>query len=216
MQRLHRYSVEGLSTLTQPGAKLIVAYHGRPMAFDAAMLTVTLYDQLGYLPHGVVHKAARLTPFTSRFVDELGFVTGRSPELERAVERGEHIIVTPGGLREGFRSRTHRYRVDQGHHRGYLKLARQHNLPIVPVAARGVDDLYIGLSDAIEVPLLPIPLWVGLGPMGLFPFSPPFPVKIHQLIGAPILPGEHKDLGALHQHVQERLQALLNQARTKA
>ena len=34
----HRYEVRGLETLLEPGAKLIVAYHGRPLALDQCML----------------------------------------------------------------------------------------------------------------------------------------------------------------------------------
>ena len=51
----HRYEIRGFDQLERPGAALIVAYHGRPVAYDLCMLLVTAYERLGYMPHGVVH-----------------------------------------------------------------------------------------------------------------------------------------------------------------
>ena len=57
MQCYHRYSVEGLETLVDAPASLIVGYHGRPIAWDMCMLTVALYDRLGYLPHAIFNSS---------------------------------------------------------------------------------------------------------------------------------------------------------------
>ena len=76
---------------------------------------------------------------------------------------------------------------------GYLRLAIKHRLPIVPVAASGVDDVFIGLCDGyalgkrVRMPYR-LPLWIGAGMTGLWPFSLPFPVKIEQHVGEPITP----------------------------
>jgi hypothetical protein len=60
--------------------------------------------------------------------------------------------------------------------------------------------------------------WVGLGPLGLFPFSPPFPVRMQQLIGEPIdpravRPDDREGLLRVHQRVVAAVQALLDRAR---
>jgi len=188
--RWHRYSVEGLEHLLDGGPKLIVGYHGRLLAWDLCILTTVLYDRLGYLPHSVVHDMFA-TGKLRRVVDELGFVTSDGPDLDAAVARGEHLLVAPGGDREACRSHCDRYRVDWGDRLGYLRLAARHRLPIVPVAASGVDDTYIGLHDGhalgrrVGMPAR-IPLWLALGPFGPFPLSVPFPARIHQVIGPPI------------------------------
>ncbi len=106
-------------------------------------------------------------------------------------------MVTPGGGMEGCRSFCDHYRVNWGDRTGYVRLARRYRLPIVPVAAAGADETYVGLVDTNALgQLLGISrtwswaFWTGLGPLGLYPFSPPFPVRMHQLIGAPIDPWE--------------------------
>jgi len=227
MRRYHRYEVEGIERLLGGRAALIVGYHGRPIAHDLCMLTVELYERLGYMPHAVAHGAAEAQPIMRWVVDGLGFVTGDGPKIAEAVARGEHIIVTPGGIREGCRSFRKRYEVDWGHRTGYLRLALQHRLPIVPVAASGVDDAYIGLNDGyalgkrLGAPQR-LPIWLGLGIGGLWPLSLPFPVKIRQRIGepidleadGPIDPRDRDAIGALHQKVKGAVQALLSLQRS--
>ncbi|WP_224360972.1 lysophospholipid acyltransferase family protein [Hyalangium versicolor] len=226
MRLWHRYEVRGMETLLQPGASLIVAYHGRPMAIDQCMLTVSLYERLGYLPHGIIHGFFGTNRILRWWINGLGFVTGDGPGIEAAVARGEHILVQPGGTREGFRSFRHRYEVDWGERLGYLRLAIRHGLPIIPVAATGVDDIFIGLNDGYALGRrfrMPagIPLWLGVGATGLWPFALTIPVKITQLIGEPIHwhlqgridPADRAALVNLHQEVRGAVQSLMDRAR---
>ena len=224
----HRYEIVGLHHLERPGAALVVGYHGRPLAYDLCMLTVTLHERLGYLPHGIIHGYFDHQPILKWLIDGLGFVTGDGAALDAAVARGEHILVQPGGTREGCRSFRHRYEVDWGDRTGYLKLALRHRLPIIPVAAAGIDDGYLGLNDGyalgkrLGVPNR-LPVWLGLGPLGLWPISPPFPVKITQLVGEPIDPfaegpidaGDRAALLRLHRRVAGAVQGLLDRGRRR-
>ncbi|MFT3769775.1 MAG: lysophospholipid acyltransferase family protein [Minicystis sp.] len=224
----HRYEVRGLHHLEKPGAALIVGYHGRPIAYDLCMLTATIHERLGYLPHGIIHGYFGHQPILKWMIDGLGFVTGDGEDLAQAVARGEHILVQPGGTREGCRSFRHRYEVDWGDRTGYLRLALRYRLPIIPVAAMGIDDGYLGLNDGyalgrrLGVPHR-IPVWIGLGPLGLRPISPPFPVKITQLVGQPIDPlaegpvaeGDREALLRLHRKVAGAVQALMDAERGK-
>lgn len=227
-QWYHRYTVEGLDHLDTRTSALIVGYHGRPAAWDLCMLTVALYERLGYLAHGVLNPGVDAVPALKRLSDALGFVTSDDASLAAAVRRGEHLIITPGGALEGSRSFRHQYQVDWGNHVGYLRIALKHNLRIVPVGAAGTDEAYIGLNNGLALGRrlglrrsFGIPLCVG--PLGLFPFSPPFPVRMRQLVGTPI------DLQAegltrlddrdgflrLHRRVMSAVQALLDQARSR-
>lgn len=226
-QRYHRYTVDGLHHLDGKRSMLIVGYHGRPLAYDMCMLTVALYERLGYLPHGVVHRGLNVSPAFSWLPESLGFVSGDGESIRRAVASGEHVMVTPGGAGEGCRHFRQRYRVDWKT-LGYLRLARKYRLPIVPVGAAGADDTYIGLNDAEALGrTLGVPrqwawaLWLGVGPLGFYPFSPPFPVRLRQLIGPPIDPwtgatiASDDDTGLLeiHRVVIRTVQDLLDRAR---
>lgn len=226
----HRYEVHGLENLEGGRAALLVGYHGRPLAHDMCMLTTVIHERLGYLPHGIIHGYFGENRVLRGFIDGLGFVTGDGPELARAVERGEHILVQPGGTREGCRSFRDRYRVDWGDRTGYLRLALRHRLAIVPIAGRGVDDAFIGLNDGYSLGRLlgaphRLPLWLGVG-VGVWPLALPLPVKISQVIGAPIPFEELRDpatdrpvdggdraaLLRLHRKIGRTVQGLLDAA----
>ena len=229
MRVYHRYEVEGIHHLERPSAALIVGYHGRPLAYDLCMLTVTVHERLGYLPHGIIHGYFGAQPALRWIIDGLGFVTGDGRDLDEAVARGEHVLVQPGGTREGCRSFRHRYEVDWGDRTGYLRLALRHRLPIIPVAGAGVDDAFIGLNDGdalarrLGVPHR-IPVWFGLGLTGLWPFSLPLPVKMRQVIGAPIDlteggevdPSDREALLGLHRRIVAAVQGLLDRANGRA
>ncbi len=228
MSRYHRFEVQGFENLTGAGAALVVGYHGRPIAYDLCMLSVMVHDRLGYLPHGIFHGTFGKVPALRWFIEGLGCVFGDGEMVPEVIRRGEHIITVPGGTREAYRSCLQRYRVNWGQRTGYLRMAIKYGLPLIPTAASGVDDAYIGLNDGyrlskrLGVPL-GIPLWLGLGPLGPCPVSLPFPVKISQIVGEPITdtaegkidPGDNEALAALHAEVTAKVQGLVDRARRK-
>jgi 1-acyl-sn-glycerol-3-phosphate acyltransferase len=234
MRGYHRFEVRGLSHLDQAGPALVVGYHGRPIAHDLCMLQALLHERRGRggavpEPRPILHEAFERLPVLRWLVEGVGFVTGDGEALARTVARGDPVIVTPGGTREGCRSSRERYRVAWGDRVGYIRLALKYKLKIIPTAAAGVDDTYLGLNDGyawgkrLRLPAR-LPAWLGVGPLGLWPLSPPFPVKITQHIGPPIDLGEHGPIDpadraallTLHRRVVSAVQALLDGARARA
>ena len=65
--------------------------------------------------------------------------------------------------------------------------------------------------------------WLGLGPLGLYPWSPPFPAHFHQIVGALIdprddgvtSPGDRDGLLRVHRRVTASVQALIDRARER-
>jgi 1-acyl-sn-glycerol-3-phosphate acyltransferase len=223
-RRYHRYRVQGMEHLGSPGPLLLVGYHGRPIAHDLCMLMALLEERGGRSFHPIIHGAFDAHPWLRAFIDGVGFLRGDERELAEAFARGARVVVTPGGTLEGCRSHRERYRVAWGGRLGYLKLAIRHGVPIVPCAAAGVDDAYVGLNDGhawgrrLGVPL-GLPLWLGVGPLGLWPLSPPWPVpmttflgpSLHSHLGAD--PADRQGLLALDADVREAVQGLLDRAR---
>jgi len=226
MRRYHRFRVEGFEHLTEPGPALLVAYHARGFAVDVCLLSVEMHERLGYFPHAIFHEGIGRLPILRTMLGALGGVAGDDAILGEAVARGEHVIVLPGGGREAFRSACQRYRVDWGERTGYLRLALRLGVPIIPIASRGVDSLYLGLNDGyrlgkrLGVPMQ-LPCWVATGATGLFPLSLPYPVRLRQRIGArihldadgPVDPHDGERLLGLHRLVTSRVQALLDRPR---
>lgn len=226
MKYWHRFEVRGLSHLDKVRSCLFIGYHGRAVAHDMILLQRLLDRRDGNSPKAVIHKSLREIPVLDWLVDGLEYVTEDGEEMRRLFERGESLMVTPGGPLEGCRSFRDRYRVRWGDRFGYLKLALKYDLPIVPTAGTGVDDTYVGLNDGyawgkrLELPM-GLPAWVAFGPNGLWPFTLPFPSKIVCHIGEPIDlkadgPVDRHDkakLAELHRKVAGAVQKLLDDAR---
>src|SRR5438477_9893383 len=91
-QHYHRYTVEGLHHLDGDRAMLIAGYHGRPLAFDMCMLTVALYDRLGYMPHGIVHRGLEKSAYFRWSNEAVGVLTGDGDAMRNAIASGAHMV----------------------------------------------------------------------------------------------------------------------------
>ncbi len=104
MRWYHRYTVDGLEHLLTRRPMLITGYHGRPTAWDMCILTVQIYEHLGYLPHGMLNPSIEAFPALKGLFDAIGYFTNDttdSKKIAAAVRRGEHFIITPGGSSKG-------------------------------------------------------------------------------------------------------------------
>lgn len=230
-KRYFRYEVEGMEHLRTHDCKIVVGYHGRPLAWDLFMLGAEIHREQGYLPLALVHYDFMKWPYLRWLTEGLLWSTGKGPMLDEAIAKGRHVILAPGGVTEGLRPAWVRYQVDWPN-LGYLRLAISRGLEVVPVAAAGVDDAFLGLADNDKLKQRlrltnGTALWAGVGPLGFYPWSPPFPVRVHQIVGAPIVPvfepeqrkailNDPERLQALHVQVQTRVQELLDLARARA
>jgi len=152
MRKYHRFEVRGLEhILNHRGPALIVGYHGKPGARDLIMLQTQLLREHGMVTHAVTHDMMLRLPFVRSAALGMQLI-GRDPaSIEAAVKRKEKLVVTPGGIEEAWGSFRDRYTVKWRRRLGYLKLAIEHKLPIIPVGAVGVDDAFYGLYNAYEI-----------------------------------------------------------------
>lgn len=223
-----RYSVEGIEHLDGDRSVVAVGYHGRPIAWDLLILHEVLYRRHGRMHFGVFHEWFEHDPFARWLLRGLQWTTRDGPELEQAIRDRRHLILAPGGDREAMRPWKIHDQVDWGLRAGFIRLALRHGLDVVPIAAAGVDDTYVGLNDGyawgrkLRLPHR-LPAWLAFGPLGPYPMSPPFPAKIHQIIGPPVDLREfrERDLGdrdamtAASLRVQQAVQDLLDRAEAK-
>jgi 1-acyl-sn-glycerol-3-phosphate acyltransferase len=205
--RYFRYTVEGFENLAASEPAVIVAHHGGPWTFDLWMLGTRMHDELGYFPQACWHPAWWRVPAVGRFVDQLGGLPRRPTDAEMAAlkARGEHLVLAPGGPREGLRPFWDEHRVDFGRSRGYAKLALAHDMPIIPVVAAGLDRTFLGLNAGTP--------WLALGLGGVWPLARPFPARVRPRGGPPIRPDGGVE--SVHAHVTATLQTMLDDLRRR-
>jgi 1-acyl-sn-glycerol-3-phosphate acyltransferase len=119
--------------------------------------------------------------------------------MKTALERGSALLVYPGGDEETYRPSWESDKIDLAHRTGFVALALEHRVPIVPVVAIGGQEtaLFLGrgrrlarwlrLDRTLRLKVLP-PV---LGPPALFtildlPIRFPLPAKISIEVLEPI------------------------------
>ncbi|MCA9672359.1 MAG: acyltransferase [Myxococcales bacterium] len=214
--RYFRYETEGFEHIRDSPSALVVAYHGRPFAWDYYCLAVRMVDELGYYPRTFTLHTFQWIPILRQLARQSGalYEVPDARQLAALKARGEHLVVLPGGSREALRPVWIQQRVDFGRRRGYLRLALAADLPIIPVVASGVDRAYVGINDGYRLSHRlfghgKIPLWIGLGIGGIWPLALPLPVHIRQRIGAPISLSRLRRAGEDDQSLIERAHALV-------
>jgi hypothetical protein len=212
MRRYHRFEVrawphqpdddgfKGLEYIRGcSGPAMIVGYHGKPGARDMIMLQTLLLTEYGERTHAITHDMVFRIPVVRDLAEGMQLVPRDPESIAAAVGRGEKLVITPGGIQEAWASYRDRYKLKWSR-LGYLKLALRYRLPIIPVAGVGSGSAFYGAYDAYRVwkpawDRYGLPegtgFWVGVGPLGVWPFTPPFPARISQYVGAPISVADH-------------------------
>jgi 1-acyl-sn-glycerol-3-phosphate acyltransferase len=143
-----RGEVRGLGNVPEDGPVLMVGNHsGGNLTPDTMVFTLAFSTYFGVerVFHQLAHNLVCPCPGCPSCAN-----TGRSPPPTRtpapALEAGAAVLVYPGGDYEVHRPSWHRHRVDFGGRKGFIRLALDQDVPIVPVVAVGGQETALFLS----------------------------------------------------------------------
>jgi len=137
---MHRPTVTGFESLPAEGAFLIVSNHSGGFAVSELMSLATLWlerfgreRRLAGLAHPFGFNLWPIAPM----LRGLGAIPSTYEAAAGALAAGIAVIVFPGGDLEAGRPVWRAHRVDFGGRKGFLKIAREARVPIVPMGIRG-------------------------------------------------------------------------------
>src|SRR5215217_9223256 len=143
-----RAEARHLQRIPAEGPVLLVGNHsGGNMTPDTLVFTLAFSTYFGVerrffqLAHNLVLSAPGLS-----FLRKYGTVAASSENARRALESGAALLVYPGGDYEVHRPSWERHRVDFAGRKGFIRLALEHGVPIVPVVAVGGQETSIFVS----------------------------------------------------------------------
>jgi 1-acyl-sn-glycerol-3-phosphate acyltransferase len=143
-----RGEVRGLGNVPDDGAVLLVGNHsGGNLTPDTTVFTVAFSTYFGaerafyQLAHNLV-----LTMPGLAWLRKFGTVAASPSNARKALESGAALLVYPGGDYEVHRPSWERNRIDFNRRKGFLRLALEHDVPIVPVVSIGGQETALFLS----------------------------------------------------------------------
>ena len=218
LERRHPTTIEGVSNLPR-GPAVLVGNHGI-LGFGSIAFVERLYAATGRLPLACADRCFFLVPGLRDLLTRIGVMYGTPENAKDALGKGAWVVCYPGGAREALkRTGAEKYRLFWRKSVGFVRLARACNVPIVPFAGSGIDDVFdtfgylpgtgrlIVGHDKYDLPLL----W-GRGPLAR---AVPYRFRI----GEPIDSAGADEAVAddeVHRTVWSRTQALVDELRADA
>jgi 1-acyl-sn-glycerol-3-phosphate acyltransferase len=231
-----RGEVRGLGNIPESGPVLLVGNHsGGNVTPDTTVFTLAFCAYFGVerrfyqLAHNLVLSMPGLS-----FLRKFGTVAASPENAAKALEEDAALLVYPGGDYEVHRPSWEANTVDFGGRKGFIRLALDQDVPIVPVVSAGGQETalflsrgdrlagVLGLDRALRLKVLPIsialPWGLNVGDMlGHFPLPAKITVEALPPIHLREEFGPEPDVDEVYDHLmrlmQETLDALASERR---
>lgn len=213
------------------GPVLFVGVHGGGLISpDVVLAGSAFYRHTGFTRpmFGLAHRMLFNIPGLNRFLMAIGAIEGNRDNALRALQQGHAVMVFPGGEYDVARPFARRNRVDFHGRTGFVRVALEAGVPIVPIGAIGGQGTFFVLTDGqvfaerlhlkawLDTRTLPLTLSLPWGLMlSWIPFVP-LPSRVAVAFGEPMQfsRGRKEDqdyLALASWRVQDRVQALVNE-----
>jgi 1-acyl-sn-glycerol-3-phosphate acyltransferase len=143
-----RADVRGLHNIPEEGPVLLVGNHsGGNLTPDTHVFTLAFSTYFGVERrfHQLAHNLVLSMPGLAG-LRKYGTVAATPENAAKALDVGAALLVYPGGDYEVHRPSWESARVDFGGRKGFIRLAKQRKVPLVPVVAIGGQETALFLS----------------------------------------------------------------------
>jgi 1-acyl-sn-glycerol-3-phosphate acyltransferase len=207
-QYYFRVTTDGWQHIPQEGQVLLIGSHNGGLAApDMLMVVYDWFRRFGTqrLAYALTDSRAwQFLPGLARLATQVGAIQSRPQMAIAALQRGASLLIYPGGVQDVFRPHSLRNTIYFCGHRGFVKLALQERIPIVPIVSRGAHSTLFVLADIYpqlqQLHQLGLPWLFGIDP-GTFPLylglpwgiaagplpNIPLPMQLHTRVCPPIV-----------------------------
>ena len=199
-QYYFRVQTDGWEHIPKTGKVLLIGSHNGGLAApDTVMMTYDWFRQFGTdrIAYALMEpKIWQFLPGLARLATQVGTIQPHPALARAALRRGAVVLIYPGGAKDVFRPYYMRNSIYFHGHKGFIKLALQEEVPIIPFISHGAHSTLIVIADiypqlqhlhklglpwlgGIDPGIFPIyfglPWLIGIGPLP----NIPLPIKLH-------------------------------------
>ncbi len=200
-QGYFRGDVRGLDNIPGGPVLLVGNHSGGTLIADTFVFSEAFYRHFGAdrTFHQLAHDLVFAVPGIRAMLSRYGTVPASPANMRRALDRDAALLVYPGGDHETFRPSWESAEIDFAGRTGFVKLALELGVPVVPVVAIGGQETALflgqgkglsrrlGLDRAIRLKVLPAQIAPPLGLTILdLPLRMPLPAKITVQVLEPV------------------------------
>jgi 1-acyl-sn-glycerol-3-phosphate acyltransferase len=224
-----RGEVRGMERIPEQGPVLLVGNHsGGNLTPDTLVFTLAFYTYFGVERrfHQLAHNLVLTSP-VGPLLRRYGTVAASHDNARKALDAGAAVLVYPGGDWEVHRPSWQSGKVDFAGRRGFVRLALEADVPIVPIVAVGGQETALFLSHGqrlshalrldrlFRLKVLPISLtlpWiVNVGDfLGHLPLPSKITVQVLEPIDLQKRFGVDPDVDEVYDHVTTEMQRTLD------
>jgi 1-acyl-sn-glycerol-3-phosphate acyltransferase len=149
-----RGEVRGLENIPAEGSVLLVGNHsGGTLIADTFVFAQAFYEHFGpdRLFHQLAHDLVFMVPGIRGLLQPFGTVPASPDNMREALDRGAALLVYPGGDHESYRPSWRSAEIDFAGRKGFVRLALELGVPIVPVVAIGGQETALFLGQGHRV-----------------------------------------------------------------
>ncbi len=228
LRPLHRHywrvTSHGIEHIPTEGGALLVANHAGTLPADALITRLDVFDLTGRHARELGADLVFRTPYVGELARKTGATLASGDDADRLLAAGELVAVWPEGFKGLGKPWKDRYKLQRFGRGGFVATAARADVPIVPTAIVGSEEIYPMLFDLrIVARLLGFPYFPVVPQMFALPLLGPFallPLPSKWIIeyGAPIEPArlgpelaeDPMALFDLTDQVRERIQQMLH------
>ncbi len=215
-----RAESRGTENLPKKGESFIAVgnHSGGPILPDVWLTAAYWWDVFGIeVPaYAMVHDLVFRVPVLRNMLIKVGALRASQSNAAKVLEMGGTVLAYPGGAEESQRSFWRRNQIDFRGRTGFIELALQYGVPILPVVNVGAHEVYFtlfssrllaqitGLSRLTGLKTLPLNIGLpwGVWLTGFLPYIP-LPSKIVFDVGKPVYLPKDPELAKNRSFVRE-------------
>ena len=224
-----RPDIRGLDHIPGDGPVLIVGNHtggASSPEVHISQLAISTYFGVERPHYQLAHRMVLNSP-VGALLRRFGTIEADPDNAAKALDAGAIVTVFPGGDHEVYRPSWESARIDMGGRQGFLRLAVEKDVPIVPMVTLGGQETalflsrgeglakMLGVDRSLRLKSLPImvslPFGLQIGPLPHFPLPAKVTIRLLEPIDLRAKYGQDPDFDEVYDDLVATMQQTLSE-----